>query len=57
MDENKAKLNTSNSKEYKVKIIQNSMFYIRKSASYLPRLYYLILWKKYLKEENTCKPT
>lgn len=33
---------TNNSKKYKMEIIQNSIVYIKKVESYLPRLYYLV---------------
>ena len=42
-----------NNKEYEVKSILDSVVYARKSIEQLPELYYLILWKGYLKEENT----
>lgn len=32
--------------------IQNSVVYIKKADRYLQKLYYLIIWKGYLKEEN-----
>ena len=42
------------SKEYKVKIIQDSAIYANKlESSDLTSLYYLIAWKSYTKEENT----
>ncbi len=40
-------------KEYKVGRIWDSAVYVRESKSYLPGLYYLILWKSYLEEKNT----
>lgn len=45
---------TSNndSRVYEVKTIQDSAVYAKKSEDYLPELYYLILWKEYLKEKN-----
>ena len=43
-----------NSGEYKVEAIWDSTVYARESeSSHLPGLSYLILWKRYLKEENT----
>ena len=45
--------NEDENREYKVKVICNSTIYIRKLESYLPDLYYLVLWKDYLKKENT----
>lgn len=52
-------LNTSNeTREYEVEAIWDIVVYRRKSKSgYLPKLYYLVSWKKYSKKENTCKPT
>lgn len=41
------------SEKFKIKTIQNSAVYIKKSKSgHLLELYYLISWKKYLKKEN-----
>ena len=41
-------------KEYKVEGICNSAIYTRKSeAGHLPGLYYLVSWKRYLKDKNT----
>ena len=41
------------SKEYKVEEIWNSAIYAMKSESgHLPKLYYLVAWKSYPKEEN-----
>ena len=43
-----------NSKEYKVEAIWDSAIYDNESESgQLPGLYYLIMWKRYPKEENT----
>ena len=40
--------------EYKVEAIRDSAVYARKSESgHLLGLYYLVLWKRYPKEENT----
>ena len=45
-----------NNKEYEVDGIWDSAVYARESATgQLPGLYYLVLWKGYLKEENTWK--
>ena len=45
---------TGNNKEYKVDGIWDSAVYARELATgQLPRLYYLVLWKSYLEEENT----
>ena len=41
-------------KEYKVEAIWDSAVYARESESgHLPGFYYLVSWKRYLKEENT----
>ena len=40
-------------KEYKVKVIQDSTVYIKEIDQYLPKLYYLVIWKGYLKKKNT----
>ena len=40
-------------KEYKLEAIQDSAVYAKKADRYLPGLYYLVSWKKYLEEENT----
>ncbi len=47
----------SDSEEYKVKVICNNAVYLRELKDHLSSLYYLILWKGYLKEENTWEPT
>ena len=54
-DENAAELDASNdSGEYKIEAIWDSAVYAKESeSSNLPDLYYLVSWKKYLKEENT----
>ena len=49
----KLEFQASNSKKYKVKAIWDSAVDASKAKSYLPGLYYLVAWKKYLKEENT----
>ena len=47
-----------NSEAYKVEPIGDSAVYASKSESgQLPGLYYLVAWKKYLKKENTWKPS
>ena len=40
-------------KKYEIEEIWDSAVYIKKSKSHLPGLYYLVLWKSYLEEENT----
>lgn len=42
----------NNSKKYIVNAFQDSAIYASKAKSYLPRLYYLVAYKSYLKEEN-----
>ena len=42
-----------NNKEYEVNGIRDNAVYVKESASQLPGLYYLELWKAYPKEENT----
>lgn len=49
-DDNKG---NKNSKEYKVKVIWDSAVYAKEAEDHLPELYYLVLWKGYLEEENT----
>ena len=45
------------SKKYKLEAIRNSAVHAMKLESgHLPRLYYLVAWKSYPKEENTWKP-
>ena len=46
-----------NSEEYKVEAIWDSAVYASKAEAYLPGLYYLLAWKKYLEEENTWEPS
>ena len=42
-----------NNKEYEIDGIQDSAVYVKESTiDQLPRLYYLVLWKGYPKEEN-----
>ena len=44
----------NNSGKYKVEVIYNSAIYMKELKSgYLPGLYYLVLWKRYPKDENT----
>lgn len=43
---------TSNNKEYKIEAIQDSVVYTKEADEYLLGLYYLVVWKDYLKEEN-----
>ena len=46
-----------NSKEYKVEAIWDSTVYANKAKGYLPKLYYLVAWKRYFEEKNTWKST
>lgn len=39
--------------EYKVKTMKNSAIYITKAIGHLPKIYYLIFWKGYSKDEST----
>ena len=42
-------------KEYEVEVIINSTVYSQQANNQISSLYYLILWKNYLKEENICE--
>ena len=42
-----------NDKEYKVEVICNNAVHAKKADGSLLKLYYLIAWKGYSKEENT----
>ena len=53
VDKNVAEFKASNGQEYEVEVIQESVVYATKRKGHLPSLYYLVLWKKYLKEKNT----
>ncbi len=46
------KFEAGNNKKYKVKSIVNSTVYDKEAESQLSSLYYLVLWKGYLEEEN-----
>ena len=60
VDENVTKLDTGDNKsgEYKVGSIYDSKVYTRepKFGYHLPRLYYLIIWKRYPEKDNTWEP-
>ena len=45
-----------NSEEYKVEAIWDSTVYAKESKDHLPKLYYLVVWKGYPKEENIWEP-
>ena len=50
-------LEVNDSKKYKIEAIQDNVVYASKLQSgQLPDLYYLVAWKRYLKEESTWKP-
>ena len=50
-------LEAGDNKEYKVKAIWDTAFYVSKSElGQLPGPYYLIAWKRYPEEENTWEP-
>ena len=55
MNKNTTELNNGNddSSKYKVKTIWDNAVYVRKSEDHLPRLYYLVFWKRYLEIKNT----
>ena len=40
-------------KEYEVDAIHDSAVYAKEADGYLPKLYYLVIWKGYSEEENT----
>lgn len=48
-----AKFEMGNNKKYNVKAICNNAVYAKKVDRHLPGLYYLVIWKSYLEEENT----
>ena len=54
----KLELKAGNSEEYKIKAIWDRLVYANKSElGQLPGLYYQVVWKKYLKKENTWEPS
>lgn len=52
MKKTQIELAVGNNREYKVKVIWNNTVYRKKTRSYLLRLYYLDLYRKYSKKEN-----
>ena len=50
------KFEAGNKKMYKVDGIWDSAVYGKESKGQLSKLYYLVLWKSYPKEENIWKP-
>ncbi len=52
------KFETRGNKEYEFEVIIDSAIYGQQTNSnQMPGLYYLVLWKGYLEEENTWKPS
>ena len=51
------KFEASNSKEYKVEAIWDSVVYVNKANGHLPGLYHLVVWKGYPKKENIWEPS
>ena len=50
----KFNISDNDSGEYKIEAIWDSAIYAKElKTGHLPGLYYLILWKRYLKEKNT----
>ena len=47
------KFKARDNKQYEVKAIINSTIYGQQANNQMPDLYYLVLWKSYLEEENT----
>ena len=45
-----------NNKHYEVEAIRDGAVYAKEADGHLLRLYYLVTWKGYLKENNTWKP-
>ena len=43
-------------KMYEMEPIWDSAFYTKEADGHLQKLYYLVAWKGYLKEENTWEP-
>ena len=50
------KFDVGNNKKYKIEAIKNSIVYVKEVKKHLLRLYYLVSWKSYPKEENIWKP-
>lgn len=46
-------INNNDTEKYKVEAVWDNIVYTKELEGYLPRLYYLVSEKKYLKEENT----
>lgn len=50
------KFDADNKKEFKIEEIWDNVIYAKESKGHLLGLYYLILWKNYLKKKNTWEP-
>lgn len=50
------KFKAKDNQEYKVKSMIDSIVYGKEIENQLPDLYYLVLWKNYLKKENIWEP-
>ena len=58
VDKNVTELDIGKSKKYKLKAIWDSIVYIEELEAWqLLGLYYLVVWKGYLKVKNTWKPS
>ena len=49
-------LDKSDSEEYEVEVICNSVVYARELEGHLPGFYYLVSWKGYPEEKNAWEP-
>lgn len=49
----KRKFEARDNKHYKIKSIVNSVVYDKEAESKMSSLYYLVLWKSYLKEKSS----
>ena len=47
----------NDNKEYEMEAIQDNAVYAKEANGHLQRLYYLVVWKSYLEEENTWEPS
>lgn len=58
VDKNTTRLefDQGNKKKYNIEEIHDSVIYVKELEDHLPKLYYLILWKKFYKEQNTGEP-
>ena len=53
----KLEFEAGGSDKYEVEAIWDSAIYANKAEGYLPSFYYLIVWKRYCKKENTWEPS